>query len=145
MSQKAIGAQDSLWFVGLQTLGVAIVALLSIKYGQGGWAKSDRPIVLLGLVGIVFWLVIKDPLLALVMVIFVRSVGVSATVIKTYRRPRSEAVLPWVLYATSAVVAIISVGEFNFELLLYPAYVLIADSAVMIAKYHKRLLVRHAR
>lgn len=143
MSQKAIGAQDSLWFVGLQTLGVVIVALLSVKYGQGGWTKSDKFLVLLGLIGIVFWIITKDALLSLIMVIIVRSIGVSATVIKTYVHPRSEAVLPWLLYAASAILAIISVGELNFELLLYPIYVLMADSAVMLAKYHKHLLVKH--
>ncbi len=141
LSQAAIGAHDSLWFVGLQTVGVAIVALLSLKYGEGGFSRNDSLLILLALTGIITWLVTDNALFSLVMVVIVRAIGVTATVIKTYSHPRSETALPWLLYAVSAVLAMLSVGKLNFELLLYPVYVLTADFAVMFAKYHRSLQV----
>ena len=140
-SQAAIGAGDSLWFVGLQTAGVAVVSALSIKYGEGGFNRSDSTFVLLALMGTILWLVTDNALFSLLMVVVVRAIGVGVTVVKTYAHPLSETALPWFLYAVSAVLAMISVGRLDPALLLYPAYVLIADFAVMFAKYHRSLQV----
>ncbi|MEK7594414.1 MAG: hypothetical protein AAB436_02135 [Patescibacteria group bacterium] len=140
MSQKSLGAHNSLWFTGLQTVGVLLVFLLSIKYGVGGLSRSDLLLIALAALGIGLWLITDNALLSLIMVVAIRSIGVVATIIKTYRSPVSEAALPWLIYASSAIVALISVGELNFSLLLYPSYVLIADSSVLIAKYHKSLM-----
>lgn len=141
ISQQSIGAQASLWFVGLQTLGVAIIWALALKFGEGGFTKKDSSILILALPGIVLWQITNNPLLSLVVVVAVRSVAVIATIRKTYQYPESETVLPWVLFAIAAICAAISVGEIRFDLLLYPIYVITADAAVMIAKYHKYLQV----
>jgi len=140
-SQKGMGAQASLWFVGLQTVGVCVIFCLSIKYGVGGLVKRDALILLAAAFGIILWILTDEPLLALVVVILVRSIALGVTVYKTYKNPSSEATLPWLIYALSAVLAIASVGTMQFNLLLYPMYVILADSAVMIAKYHKHLQV----
>jgi hypothetical protein len=139
LTQKSLGATSSLWFVGLQTAGVALIFLLSISHGSGGFNKFDYSALALSALGILLWILSSNPLFSLVMVVLVRSIAISTTVKKTYAVPRSEAVLPWIIYAMSAILAIISVGEWSFALLLYPIYVLCADSSVIIAK----ILGRH--
>lgn len=141
LSQKSIGAHNSLWFVALQTVGVTIVFSMSLKYGVGGLTKNDLFITGVALLGILLWILTSQPLVALVMVVLTRGIAVSATIRKAYKEPKSEAALPWFIYACSAVLAFLSVGSRQFELLLYPTYLILADSAVMLAKYHTSLQV----
>lgn len=141
LTQRSIGAHASLWFVGLQTLGVMIVALLSIKYGPRIFTKLDAVSLVLAGLGIIIWQTTDSALLGLITVIIVRAIAVVGTVRKTYEHPESESALPWAIFACSAVLAIASVGKFDLGLLLYPMYVIVADFAVMIAKYHKSLKV----
>ncbi len=133
-SQKSLGATHSLWFVGLQTFGVSLVFLLSLRFGTGGLAKFDIGVLTLAGLGILLWIVTADPLLSLSMVVIVRVIGMAATIRKTARQPRSEALAPWVLYATSGLLAMLSVGRLDLPLLLYPTYALVADSSVIIVK-----------
>jgi hypothetical protein len=141
VSQQNLGAEASLWFIGLQTLGIGIICALSIKYGTGGFGVFDVIAGVIALISVYIWFVATMPIPTLIAIIVARSMGVIATVVKTYQRPKSESSLPWMLYTLSAVLAIISVGNAGMALLIYPVYVLIADLSVLAAKYHKRRLV----
>ena len=52
-SQLAKGATDSLWMPGVQTFGVAVIFLLSLKYGVGGLTKRDLVALLLSFFGLI--------------------------------------------------------------------------------------------
>lgn len=141
LTQKSLGAHHILWFIALQTLGVAIVFGLSLKYGTGGLSKVDLLTLVAALCTAVLWFLTDQPLIALLMVVLTRAIAVSATIRKTYHSPQTEAALPWLIYACSAFLALISVDELRFGLVIYPTYLILADSAVMFAKYHKFLQV----
>lgn len=135
-SQLAKGATDSLWLTGVQTLGVIIIFILSLKFGMGGLAKRDIISLLFAGVGIVTWYITKEAAAALFIVIAVDITGSILTMIKSYEDPGSETLITWILSGTSGLFGAFAVGNWNFVLLSYPLYIfvinfLIAGSIVL--------------
>jgi hypothetical protein len=132
-SQLTKGASNSLWLPGLETFGVIIIFILSIKYGVGGFGKRDCVAVLIAITGLIMWYFSKEAAIALYLVILVDAVGSYLTIHKTYISPESETHLAWILSAIGGVFSMISVGSFNIILLSYPLYIVLANIAVITA------------
>ncbi len=130
ISQAKLGATWSLVFSGIDTLGSLIVLGLSIKFGVGGWTKLDRIALTIAAVGVVAALVAREPILALLGNILADISGTVLTVYKTFRAPTTETTISWLLTGTSACLGVLSVGSFNFTLILYPAYIALANYAI---------------
>lgn len=132
-SQLAKGASDSLWMTAAQTFGVILVFILSLKYGVGGLNGRDSISLAVAALGILLWFITSEAAVALYIVIFIDAIGAWLTVLKTYKDPGSETLISWVLYGTSGILAMISVGSFNLILLAYPFYIVLANYAVVFA------------
>ncbi len=132
-SQFAKGASYSLVMIGAQAIGDLFIFILAIKYGLGGFLKRDI-IALVGVgVGLFLWYITKEAAIALFVVIFIDAMGAFLTVIKSYENPATETVSSWVLTGIGGLLACISVGSFNFILLAFPLYILLASVAILIA------------
>jgi hypothetical protein len=129
-AQLAKGASWSLFLPAADTLATLTIFILSVWYGTGGLNKQDVAGLLLAVIGLMLWYFTKQPLLALLITISVDAVGTGLTVIKTYQEPHSETFSSWLLAALGGLFAVFAVGELSFVLLLYPAYIFIANSLV---------------
>lgn len=134
-SQLAKGATDSLWLTGVQTVGVMVVFLLSLKYGVGGLAKRDIVAILFAGLGLVLWYVTQEPAIALLIVICIDALGVALTCIKTYEKPESETLITWLVSGTAGILGALAVGSWNVILLAYPVYIVLANYTVVITIY----------
>lgn len=132
-SQMAKGATDSLWLTAGQTVAVLVIFVLSLKYGYGGLAKRDTKALIGAGIGLVLWYLTKEAAIALVIVILVDSIGTYLTLTKSYKDPESETLSIWLMSGTSAVFGMLAVGSFNFILLLYPFYLVMANYLIVAA------------
>jgi hypothetical protein len=139
-SQLAKGATDSLWLSGLETLFSAIVFLLSLKYGVGGFTKRDITALSIAGIGLILWSITKEPAIALFLVIIVDAAGAYVTIVKSYEDPESETLITWILAGTAGLLSALSVGSMNLILLSYPIYIVIANyltaGAILLGKNH---------
>lgn len=134
-SQLASGARWSVVMTVAQMIGVTTVFILSLKRGYGGLGKKEAVSLAVAASGLILWAVTNNPLLALICVVVVDTAGSWLTVFKTYEDPGSETLSTWILDCISSVFAIIAIGSLNYTLILYPAYLLIANGAVVLAIY----------
>jgi len=132
-SQLAKGASSSLWLPGLETCGVTIVFILSLKYGVGGLTKRDILILFSAAAGVVLWYFTKEPAVALYIIIGVDSLGTIPTIIKSYQEPETETFTTWILLSIAGILAMISVGSWNIILLSYPFYFFAANAGTALA------------
>ena len=132
-SQLAKGATDSLWLAGIGTVTVFVVFLLSLKYGEGGLSGRDIKSLLIALFGVIIWFFTQEAVFALFIVIVVDAAGAVLTIIKSYEDPGSETMSTWILSGLSGLVAAFAVGSFDWILLSYPLYILIANWSVATA------------
>lgn len=132
-SQLAEGASWSLWLTALDTLGVFLIFILSIKYGVGGLKRRDIIALIVAGIGLVLWYITRHAAIALYITILIDVAGASLTVIKAYEDPGSETLTTWLVIAAAGILGMLSVGTFNFVLLSYPFYIFLANFSVAIA------------
>lgn len=132
-SQFAEGATWSLYLTGIDTLGVIIIFLLSIKYGVGGLTKKDIIALIAAGIGLLLWYLTNQAVIALLMTMLIDAAGAILTVIKSYEHPETETLTTWTIISIAAILGMLSVGEINFVLLAYPFYIFLANFAVVLA------------
>jgi hypothetical protein len=130
-SQLAKGATDSLWMTAAQTLGTAVVFLLSLKLGVGGFSRRDKISLLTAALGLIVWFFTNEAAFALFITIAVDAIGAGLTAIKAYEMPESETLITWILSAISGILGTIAVGHINPILMAYPFYVFLANCWVI--------------
>lgn len=132
-SLMAKGAYASLWLPGLETIAMAIVLLLSLKFGTGGLSKKDVYSLIAAGIGLVLWYFTKEPAVALYITIGIDAIGTLLAIQKAYNDPESETLSTWILVAIAGILSMISVGEWNLVLLSYPFYIFVANASIAAA------------
>lgn len=133
-AQIELHAHWSLLFIGLGAAGNLLVYILSLFYGVGGWSKLEILALSIAAVGMVISVLAAAPLIAVIGVIIADIAGVIPTLIKAYKDPSSETTVTWLALGLSATLAMMSVGSWTVSLLIYPAYLTIANFGVVIAQ-----------
>jgi hypothetical protein len=132
-SQEAKGATFSLIVTGSEAVGELLVFILAIKYGLGGFLKRDLMALGAAAGSLILWYLTNEPAVALFAVTLIDASGAALTVMKTYEQPTTETISGWVLTAIGGFLGCLAVGGFNFILLVFPIYILVASLAVLAA------------
>ncbi|MDB5163675.1 MAG: hypothetical protein JWS12_292 [Candidatus Saccharibacteria bacterium] len=119
-NQAASGATNSLWLPIAATIITFGIFVLSIKRGMGGFAKLDILCLVGALTGLLLWAVLKTPLASLLCNLAVATIAVIPTIKKAYSRPDTETHITYLIASISGIIAAISVGSWNYRLLLLP-------------------------
>jgi hypothetical protein len=134
-TQLSKGATVSLWFTGFDSIITVLTFILSIKFGFGGLKRRDVVGLAIAAAGLIIWYSTKDALWALLIVIGVDATGTVLSVIKTYEDPSTETYTMWLMVSAAAILAMASVGSFNFVLLVYPFYIFLANFGIVVTKF----------
>jgi hypothetical protein len=144
VSQRADGASWSLIMAVVQAALTSLVALLSIRRGEGGVRPIEVVMMAIAGVGVVGWLVAEEPVVATACVVAADLVGAAMMVPKTYRDPYSETLSTFALASVGGALAAGSVGGLDASLLLYPVYYCVVNAAISILLVHRRAVVADA-
>ena len=109
-----------------------IIFLFSIKYGFKNPPKSDKYFLVLALLGLIPWIITKDPTLSVIVVVSIDLIAFIPTFRKTYCHPKSEAPL---LYGTNALRHFLALGalsSYNIATMLHSIVMIITNSIMVI-------------
>ncbi len=137
-SYYASGARETMWIPLSYVLGPFIAAILSIKYGEGGWNRFDIVCLIGCLVSVVFWGLTDEPLIALFINIVIDFFGILPTLKKSYLDPLSEGKLAWSVTTVSNFLNIFAVGTWSFALGAYPVYMVLVNGLVTFFLFARR-------
>jgi len=129
-SYKASGANDTLWVALSYIIGPLVIALLSIKYGVGGWNKFDIFCLSSSFVSTLFWFITGSPIIALILYLLIDSFGTLPTIRKSYYHPEQENKLGWLLMITANLFNFFAAKEMKFSITIYPFYMLITGCII---------------
>jgi hypothetical protein len=138
-SQRADGGRWSLVMVIAQLVGGVTILLLAADRGVGGTSRIDLGLGAIAAAGLIGWYLAGDPTVATLCVVLADCTAVIMMLPKTYAHPYSETRSSFVFSAASGVFAMLAVGSLEFGLLLYPAYLTIADAVVVALITYRRL------
>lgn len=116
----------------LSTVSVALIFLLSLRYGTKNITRSDTVVLILALLAIVIWWQLDNPLLAILMVTVIDLIGYIPSWRKTAKEPWSEALASWSVSPFGHIFAIAALAEYNFFTLLYPISIVIANYTLVV-------------
>jgi hypothetical protein len=137
-SQWASGASWSLILICGQVISCGGIFLLSLRRGVGGVSPLELALLGIAALGVVGWQVADDPTVATCSVVAADLIAVALMLPKTFRNPRSETLETYVIGVVSTVFAVVAVGSGDASLLIYPLYLLVADSAVAAMIFARR-------
>lgn len=137
-AQIAAGATWSALLTAVFFIGNIVVAFLSLRYGYGKFSFKDGAAIVAALIGVALWAATNNPLIALLVTIVVDFLAYWLTIIKSWKAPYSENLLAWSLMTLAAILSILSVGEFNVTLVLFPVYVACVSMCGVIVLISRR-------
>lgn len=135
----AEGARSTIWVPVAYVIGPFIIALLSLKYGEGSkWEPLDKICFSLAVISIAIWYATSSAFIALILNIGIDFLGLIPTIKKAYLRPESEDRTAWTLESFAGVINIIALDSSKFSIIIYPIYLLTLNSAVAMLLYRRK-------
>ncbi len=133
------GAVNTIWVPVVEFLGPFLIAILSLKYGEGGIDDKTDIICLIGaFISILLWIIFKNPVVALVTNLVVDSFALIPTIKKSYLRPEGEDFWAWFGTGVADSLNMFAVERFSFAILLYPIYMLVSDLIIILILIFRR-------
>lgn len=133
LSYKFSGAGNTVWVPYVEFLGPLTIAILSVKYGEGGLEDRTDLFCLFGaIVSIILWIIFNNPVVALVTNLAIDSFAIVPTIKKSYLRPEGEDFWAWFGTGLADSLNMFAVEKFTFAILLYPIYMLVSDLIIII-------------
>lgn len=109
-----------------------IIFLFSLKYGFKNPPKTDKYFLFLALLGLIPWLLTKDPTISVIIVVLIDLIAFIPTLRKTYFHPKSEGSL---LYGTNTLrhsLALGALGAYNIATTLHSITMIITNTIMVI-------------
>jgi len=132
LSQHAEGASWSLLLTASQAFLTGFVFVLAIRHGEGGLAALDVSLMAVAAAGVVGWMVVGEPIVAVVCVIVADICGAAMMTPKAYRDPYSETLAMYALASLAGALAAGAVGALDVALLIYPVYYCLVNGALAV-------------
>lgn len=121
--------EDIWWFGTLAASAIvcAVIFLLSLKYGEKHITRGDAIALVSCLILIVFWLWVKDDILALILVCLIDTLAFFPTWRKSFQKPMEENISMYSLSSFKSFLSLFSLRNFIFVNWLYPAFLTIIN------------------
>lgn len=130
--QIAKGAGIAAIATGVSEIFTLIIFLFSLKYGFKNPPKADKYFLILALLGLIPWLITKDPTLSVIIVVSIDLVAFIPTLRKTYCFPKSETPL---LYGSNVLrhsLILGTLGAYNIATMLHSISMILTNTIMVI-------------
>lgn len=131
VSYYSSGARHTIWVPVSYVLGPFITAVLSLKFGVGGWSFFDRGCLLGAGIGALAWWMFRTPLLALLINLFIDFLGALPTIRKAYSEPQGEDPAAWTLFFLGNTLNVFAVERWRFSIAVYPIYMFVLSGLIL--------------
>lgn len=95
---------------GLLCIGVVI---LGLKNGKRDITKSDTVVAILGLIAIGFWLIVKQPVVSIILIVVADILAFIPTVRKSWHKPHSETLSLYITNTFRFFLAFLAIKEYT--------------------------------
>lgn len=129
-SYYASGARDTIWIPISYTIGFTTVALLSLKYGEGSWEKTDYIALGGAAISLAVWWLLQSAEIALYLIIVTDFIGLAPTIYKTYKRPWTENKSAWLIATLASALNVVAIEQWTLAIAGYPIYVVLTNALI---------------
>lgn len=137
-SYHSSGANNTIWVPVSYVIGPFIIAIISLKYGEGGWTKFDRSCLIGAAASVILWFTFKEPIIALLVCLTIDLLGALPTIRKAYKDPEGEDKFAWGLFFVGNTLNLSAVEKLSFAILVYPLYMFVANGLITFFVFRRR-------
>jgi len=135
------GGRATIWIALAYIFSPFVIAVLSIKYGDGQWQTLDRLCCLGAVISVGMWWITSSALAALSISIVVDLLGLLPTFVKAYSKPLTESKVAWGIATLASLINVLAIERWNFAIAAYPLYLLATNGLMIgIILYRRRSL-----
>lgn len=131
------------WVPLSDALGPAIIAALSLRFGEGGFSRFDRGCLALAALSIAGWAVTGSASVALAINLTIDLLGALPTMRKAYADPASESPLTWQLFFGANALNLVALERWSLASAGYPLYIVAVSGMINVLLVAGRF--RHVR
>ncbi len=126
--------------VGLQALmtltlalGPLAIFITSMIKGHNAaqFTRFNIACGLLALAGIVLWQLTSNPVLAILFCILADIFGGIPTVVKAYKDPKSEPILPYLMTTSALIITVLTIKSWTIEEAVFPIYIFCINALIL--------------
>lgn len=129
--QFMYGGGPGVWVTFASIVWIFVICTLSLWWGEKHITTSDWIAFSAALIGIVLWVVTKEPLPAVVILTATNTLAVVPTFRKSYVRPYEESVSLWSLDIAKFSLGIFALSSITATTALFPAGIVATNAAVV--------------
>ncbi|MDQ5950114.1 MAG: hypothetical protein QG585_54 [Patescibacteria group bacterium] len=123
---------------GIASVLTLVVIILSIKRGEKNITKIDWFCLSGALIGILLWIITKNPLYSIILISIIDTIAFIPTVRKSLKKPYEETLSVYIAYTFIWIIAIISFDQITVTTALYPATLVLTNALFAILLIVKR-------
>lgn len=130
--QVAKGAGFATIAFGASEIFTIIIFIFSLRYGFKNIPKSDTYFLIAALLGIVPWLVTKDPTLSVIIMVTIDIIAFIPTLKKTWEFPKTESPI---LYGSNVIrhsLALLALSSYNIATMLHSIAMIITNTIMTL-------------
>ncbi|OGG49869.1 hypothetical protein A2763_01610 [Candidatus Kaiserbacteria bacterium RIFCSPHIGHO2_01_FULL_54_36] len=135
------GATETWWVTVGLVIGSTPLALLALRWGEGGWTPFDLTCIAAAALSIVLWFYLGSPETGLVMTLAVDGFGVAAAIRHAYRKPEEESALAWGLFFFGDALNVLAVTDWTlqgFGIWIYPVVMALYTAPIFVLTLRKK-------
>lgn len=136
------GARNTIWIPVVFFICPFIIALLSLRFGEGsGLTALDKICILGTAISLIPWIIFKSASMTLFLNIFTDFLGFLPTIHKTFLNPLHENKTTWILFFFGSILNVAAVESFSVQILVYPLYMLALDVVILALLFRKSFII----
>lgn len=113
---------------GAAEIFTVIIFLFSLRYGFKNITKTDTYFLIIALLGIIPWILTKDPTISVIIVVSIDLVAFIPTLRKTYTHPETETPILYGMNVTRHILTLFSLQTYNIATTLHSIAMIITNS-----------------
>jgi hypothetical protein len=122
----------TIWALAAPVIGQLIIAILSLKYGEGGWNSFDRFCLTGACISLILRWQSNSDFAAMIFLIAIDILAALPTIKKSYLEPETEDLLTWGLYSMGSLLNLFTIEIWSIETATWPLYVFIVNTIIVV-------------
>ncbi len=131
-SYHEVGADTTIWLAISYAVFPALIFVLSIKWGEGGWTRFDHVCLATAIIGLILWWFTASALTGLICFLAADFAAALPTICKSWYRPQTEDRLAWMITAIGAVINLLAIDRLNIGVMVHPLYMLVMNCLIVV-------------
>lgn len=145
VNQFLAGGGNTVWVPLCGAIGQLVLAVLSIRYGEGGWSTLDRICTTGVLISAAILVLFNSPTLALSLNLGIDFLAFLPTLDKARRSPETENFTCWLLYFVGSVINLFAVESWSSTATVLPIYLVLAQGLMVLILMYPYLQILQAK